>query len=190
MQSLPSFGMEFMAWPPESLALADCPIIFGIRYDFFLAHSKKCLGEIFCRSKSLWPSQFIWLSEWLPKLTSKKFIRIRARAIQISLVPIYFVAKKFGRHPECFGQMSGLQSINQESCTTSIWLNPEIVWAKYFAKAKACGHLNPFGQVNGSQINFKELWKGSCQGHPIFFGADMFCKSDSWSAPRKLWASG
>ena len=79
------------------------------------------------------------------KLTFKSFVRARARAIQISLVPICFVKTKAGRHPECFGQVSGLQSISQESCTTSIWLNPEIVWAKYFAKAKACGHPNSFG---------------------------------------------
>ena len=123
------------------------------------------------------------------KLTLKNFVRTRAKAIRFFLMPICFVKTKAGWHPECFGQVSGLQSILQESCTTSIWPNPEIVWAKYFAKAKACGHPNSFGQMNGSQNNFKELCKGSCQGHPNFFGADMFCKSESWLAPRMLWAS-
>ena len=80
--------------------------------------------------------------------------------------------------------MSGLQSILQESCTTSIWLNPEIVWAKYFAKAKACGRPNSFGQVNGSQNNFKELCKGSCQGHPIFLVPICFVRATAGWHPE------
>ena len=79
------------------------------------------------------------------KLTLKSFVRARARAIQISLVPICFVRAKAGRHPESFGQVSGCQSINQESCTKSVWPTPKSVWAKYSAEAKACVPPNLFG---------------------------------------------
>ena len=80
-----------------------------------------------------------------PKLTLKNFVRVRARATQISLVPICFVRATVGWHPECFGQVDGFQSIIQESDTISFWPTPKIVRAKYFAKAKACGPPNLFG---------------------------------------------
>ena len=79
------------------------------------------------------------------KLTLKSFVRARARAIQLLLVPICFVRAKAGWHPECFGQVSGRQSIIQESYTISFWPTPKHVWAKYSAEAKACGNPNLFG---------------------------------------------
>ena len=59
--------------------------------------------------------------------------------------PIYFVAEKFGRHPECFGQVYGLQAIIQESYSNAYLLMPTNIGAKYFAKAKACGRPNLSG---------------------------------------------
>ena len=79
------------------------------------------------------------------KLTLKNFVRTRAKAIRFFLMPICFVKTKAGWHPECFGQVSGLQSILQESYTISVWLAPKNVRAKYSAKAKACVPTNLFG---------------------------------------------
>ena len=87
---------------------------------------------------------FLWFT-YLAKLTLKNFVRTRAKAIQISLMPICFVRAKAGWHPECFGQVDGFQSINQESYTKSFWPTPKNVWAKYSAKAKACVPPNLFG---------------------------------------------
>ena len=79
------------------------------------------------------------------KLTLKSFVRARARAIQLLLVPKYFIKAKFGRHPECFGPVYGIQAIIQESYTNSVLLIPKNIGAKYFAKVKACGRPNLFG---------------------------------------------
>ena len=79
------------------------------------------------------------------QLTLQNCVRGRARAIQLLLVPISFIKAEFGRHPECFGQVYGIQAIIQESYTNSFWPTPKNVCAKYSAEAKACGHPNSFG---------------------------------------------
>ena len=79
------------------------------------------------------------------QLTLQNRVRGRARAIQLLLAPIYFINANFGRHPECFGPMCGIQAIIQESYTNAVLHIQKNIGAKYFAKAKACGPPNLFG---------------------------------------------
>ena len=79
------------------------------------------------------------------KLTLKNCVRGRAKTIQLLLVPTYFIKAKFGRHPECFGPVYGIQAIIQESYTNAYLLNQKIIGVKIFWWNKSGGHAESFG---------------------------------------------